>query len=59
MRFKSQTHTQDAHIDRYRTRYGQAPAVASEWDWPREDAPELGQRLALAGCDLMSVSCTA
>ena len=37
MRFKSQTHTQDAHIDRYRTRYGQAPAVASEWDWPRED----------------------
>ena len=32
MRFKSQTHTQDAHIDRYRTRYGQAPAVASEWE---------------------------
>ena len=38
MRFKSQTHTQDAHIDRYRTRYGQAPAVASDRDWPREDA---------------------
>ena len=28
MRFESQTHTQNAHIDRYSTRYDQAPVVA-------------------------------
>ena len=27
MRFESQTHPQDDHIDRYSTRYRQAPAV--------------------------------
>ena len=41
MRFESQTHPQDDHIDRITdcsTRYGRAPAVALMWDWPREDA---------------------
>ena len=40
MRFESQTHPQDDHIDRITdcsTRYGQAPAVALAWDWPRDD----------------------
>ena len=39
-RFESQTPPQDDHIDRitdFSTRYGQAPAVALAWDWPRED----------------------
>ena len=41
MRFESQTPPQYDHIDRITdcsTRYGQAPAVALAWDWPREDA---------------------
>ena len=40
MRFESQTHPQDEHIDKITdcsTQYGQAPAVALAWDWPRED----------------------
>ena len=37
--FESQTHHQNAHIDRYSTRYGQAPVVALAWDWPGEDEP--------------------
>ena len=37
MMFESQTHTQNAQIGRYSTRYGQAPAVALSWDWPRVD----------------------
>ena len=43
MRFESQTHPQDDHIDRITgcsTPYGQAPAVAVAWDWPREDGVE-------------------
>ena len=37
MRFESQTHPQNAHIDRYSTRYAQTPSAAFVWDWPRED----------------------
>ena len=40
MRFESQTHPYDDHIDRITdcsSRYSQAPAVALTWDWPRED----------------------
>ena len=37
MGFESQTHTENALIDRYSTRFGQAPAEALAWDWPRED----------------------
>ena len=50
MRFESQTHPQDDHIDRITdcsTRYGQAPAVALAWDCPGEDALKQAQGLAL------------
>ena len=39
MRFESQTHTQNAHIDIYIVLdiASQAPVVALARDWPRED----------------------
>ena len=37
MRFESQTHPQNAHIDGYSTRYGHAPAVTLASYWPSKD----------------------
>ena len=46
MRFESQTHTQDDHVDRITdcsTQYGQAPAVCTRV-WPKEDV--LGRHMS-------------